>query len=443
MPAPSNILNLSSFTVSRVDEDAENYHVYAEVASQKKSCPHCRSTDVIGWGAQEVLIRDLPMHGKRVGIYVRTRRLRCDRCGKTAFEKVPAVSEKRQMTERLVKWIGQQSLKRVFTSIAEETGVDEKTVRNIFRDYVTDLQSEVKLAIPRWLGIDEIHIIKKPRCVLANVEERTIVDILPNRNKSTVTAYLNAFEGRDAIKYVAMDMWTPYRDAAAAALPHATVVIDKFHVLRMANVAIEQVRKSLRAGLNPKERRGLMHDRFILLKREHELSAQERFFLENWQLRHPALRDAYLLKEEFFTIYDSESRVAAKQHFERWAAAIPDSAKTAFSPILTAWKNWEEPILAYFDHPITNAYTESLNNLIRLMNRLGRGYSFEALRAKILFTEGLRKTSRPKFERLVDGYIQFYAPDAPRVRPTVMRSKALSLGVDIPTLSKWLEEGRL
>lgn len=50
---------------------------------------------------------------------------------------------------------------------------------------------------------------------------------------------------------------------------------------------------------------------------------------------------------------------------------------------------------------MTNAYTESLNSLIRVMNRLGRGYSFEALRAKILFSEGAHKhkASRPKFER--------------------------------------------
>lgn len=58
-------------------------------------------------------------------------------------------------------------------------------------------------------------------------------------------------------------------------------------------------------------------------------------------------------------------------------------------------------IINYFEHPVTNAYTESLNSLIRVMNRLGRGYSFEALRAKILFTEGAHKLTRvrPKFER--------------------------------------------
>ena len=50
------------------------------------------------------------------------------------------------------------------------------------------------------------------------------------------------------------------------------------------------------------------------------------------------------------------------------------------------------------------AYTESLNSLIRVMDRLDRGYSFEALRAKILCTEGAHKhkLSRPKFERICD-----------------------------------------
>jgi transposase len=59
-------------------------------------------------------------------------------------------------------------------------------------------------------------------------------------------------------------------------------------------------------------------------------------------------------------------------------------SKEAFYPLTRAVNNWMPEIMAYFDHPVTNAYTESLNNLGRVMNRLGRGYSFEALRAKIL-----------------------------------------------------------
>ena len=57
------------------------------------------------------------------------------------------------------------------------------------------------------------------------------------------------------IQYVAMDMWTPYRDAVQTVIPDPRIVIDKFHVVRMANDALEKVRKSLREQLTPKQRR--------------------------------------------------------------------------------------------------------------------------------------------------------------------------------------------
>ncbi len=446
-----NILNLPQYRVEHVDEGEHDYHVYAETLHPRVVC-ECGSHDVSRWGTHEQVVRDLPMHGKRVGIYLRTRRFRCNACEKTGFERLPAVSEKRAMTERLVRWIGAQSLKRTFSSVAEEVGVTEGTVRNIFRDHVTDLETQVRFEVPRWLGIDEIHIIRRPRCVVSNIEAKAIVNILPDRNKRTVMAYLHAMKGRGRVKYVAMDMWTPYRDAAAAVLPDAKVVIDKFHVVRMANVAMEQVRKTLRARLSPKERRGLMHDRFLLLKREYELTAQQRFLVSSWATLHPELGEAHRLKEQFFAIYDAEDRHDAVDRYGKWATSIPPSLKAAFSPITTAWRTWHDPILNYFDHPITNAYTESLNNLIRVMNRLGRGYSFEALRAKILFTEGLHKHSnrRPKWERrssrresgktYMSAIISYDAAEFSR--RAFEAEDAINLGVDIAALTRRIEAGR-
>ena len=57
-------------------------------------------------------------------------------------------------------------------------------------------------------------------------------------------------------------------------------------------------------------------------------------------------------------------------------------------------QNRRGEILAYFDCRAINAYTESLNNLIRTTNRVGRGYSFEALRAKVLLSEGPERKQR-------------------------------------------------
>jgi len=126
----------------------------------------------------------------------------------------------------------------------------------------------------------------------------------------------------------------------------------------------------------------------------------------------------YRLKEDFFKIYDAQSPDEAQGRYIEWKRRITPEIAPAFFDLVRAWDNWTPWILGYFDHPITNAYTESLNNLIRVMNRLGRGYSFEALRAKILFAEGAHKhkNSRPKFER----------------KREVPARKAYSLGYGLP-----------
>jgi transposase len=395
------ILQLPAYNVLKVESTDHDYHIVAEPIEPRRVCPHCQSANTVGFGRREQLVKDLPIHGKRVGIYVDTRRFQCRACNRTFFEGLPDVDERRAMTTRLVKWIGQQSLKHTFTSIAEEVGITEGTVRLIFKDFVADLEKIVRFETPKWMGIDEIHLIK-PRCVISNIQNNTIVNMLPNRDKKTVTNYLYNLQGKKEIQYVAMDMWTPYRDAVTAAIPDARIVIDKFHVVRMANDAVEKVRKSLREQLTPKQRRGLMHDRFVLLKRERDLNDRERLLLDGWTANYPELGAAYRLKEGFYGIYEgAASPQSALSAYEAWNKAVVPEVRDAYSDLIRAFTNWQPWILNYFDHPVTNAYTESLNSLIRVMNRLGRGYSFEALRAKILFTEGAHKRtlSRPKFER--------------------------------------------
>ena len=71
---PTNILNLPNFNVQRVEETEHDYHVYAETRGNLPPCGHCGSTsNVRGHGRNPQVIRDLPMHGKRVGIYVDSR----------------------------------------------------------------------------------------------------------------------------------------------------------------------------------------------------------------------------------------------------------------------------------------------------------------------------------------------------------------------------------
>ena len=108
----TTILNLPGLNVLRVEDAEHDYHVYAETPGNAAACPHCQSDAVVGFGRHERLIRDLPSHGKRVGIYLNSRRYRCRGCAKTFFERLPVVDDSRDMTRRLVEWIGKQSVKR-------------------------------------------------------------------------------------------------------------------------------------------------------------------------------------------------------------------------------------------------------------------------------------------------------------------------------------------
>jgi transposase len=301
------------------------------------------------------------------------------------MDALPGFDEKRRATKRFMQYVGEKAFSRTFTSLADELNVDEKTIRNIFTDYVTDLEKRTTFTTPRWLGIDEINVAGQPRCVLANVEKHSIFDMLKNRKRDTVEKRLKQMNA-SAVELVAMDMWTSYRAAANTVFRDATVVIDKFHVVRMANGALEKVRKSLRDGMTDRQRRTLMHDRFLMLRRERDLKPEKKMMLDAWLGAFPDLKSAYDLKEDFFNIWDQDidSKVAREQYND-WRERVPATIAWSFQDLTTALKNWEPEIFAYFDHRITNAYTESFNNLIRTANRVGRGYSFKALRAKMLY----------------------------------------------------------
>ena len=441
-----NILNLPSYAISRIEEGEHDYHIWAEASGHPSSCQHCGRREIVGFGRREQLIRDLPMRGKRVGIYVDTRRYRCRQCGKTFYEHPPDMDERRLMTSRLADWVGKQSIQRPFTHLSDEVGLAENTIKNVFRDYINELERTIRFEVPRWMGIDDIHIIKKPRCIIVNIEHNTAVEVLSDRTKRTVMTYFQNLKGREKVSYVAMDMWAPYRESVQALMPQATIVVDKFHVVRMANEALESVRKAQRAEISPRKRRGLMHDRLVLLKRRHDLTDEEYLKLTGWAANYPVLGAAYDAKEAFYGIWDMKTRPAAERAYEIWKSGLTSDVREAFQPLVRAVDGWRPHIFAYFDHRVTNAYAESVNHLIRVMNGLGRGYSFEALRAKILFAEGSHKLKRPNLRRRQPGWL---LNDMMMARPnryamdTSDADREINYGADISTLVRLIREGKL
>lgn len=435
-----NHLNLDEFDITATHEGPNEYTFAVTPKHQAPFCPKCGVVEAKAqkFGTKQLPFRDLPMHGKRVMLVVNRQRYRCLECKSTFYETLLCVDERRSITERLSEWVAQQSLKRTFVDIAGEVGLDEKTVRNILHDWIAVWEKAYRRQTPRYMGIDEIHLIGKPRAVITNVEERTVVDLLEDRSKEFLGRYLTNLADRDKVEVVTMDMWKPYKELANALMPQAVVVVDKFHVIRMATGALDQVRRNIGKEMTSYQRRQLMRERSILLKRQRDLNTKQTISLDGWLGNVPILADAHTIKEAFVAVWDAPNRADANRQYAeclKLVALAPKPVQDAYKPLLTAVQNWNHEIFNYWDYPVTNAYTEALNGLIRVVNRMGRGYSIEVLRAKLLFNGEAQKRVASS-----SGYREAIARMLAMQLGDVMPPNA---GADMVRLTELIETGQL
>jgi len=452
-----NILGWADWTVHSVDELDGNRRVTASPnAGRPLVCPKCfgASRNLVKHGSKDQLFLDLPTLGLRTGILVPRQRYICRKCSATFFEALPPMDERRLMTRRLLEALRTRMFTQTFSSLADDVGVSEGLVRQIFRERVDELAARYKPTLGHKIGLDEIYLLRRSRAVICNLEQSSLIDMLEDRNKATLERFFAKFDlaSRSEVRVVTIDMTRAYRDVAKASFPSAVVVADKFHVVRMANDALDDVRKHVKSGLNEAKRRTLRRDRYILLSRPDDLTMPQRIFLGTWLGSFPELALAYELKETFYAIYDAESRGEAERRFDEWKARVPrtptDRVAAAFKPVVRAVTNWRPEVFAYFDHRVTNAKVERLNGAIRSVNHRGRGHSFEVLRAKMLFAEDVRVRQRKGYPRSWPSHAKstYTQGDYMALTPVVGESDELPVidfGASIDRLIQKIERGEL
>ena len=236
-------------------ETETQYTVLVEVLpSRTEPCCLLQLVGLRRNGTKRQLFRDMPIHGRFTDIQVDQQRYHCKECDTTVYERVPNVDTAHRMTERMVQHIARAAVKRTFSDVGREVGLDEKTVRNVFRAYVDERLKAMDSVTPKVLGIDEKFLLGKPRAVIGNVKEKTLLDILPTRFRADIGGWLERLPDRDGIEVVCQDMYHEYRAIARKYLPKAVMVVDKFHVIMKANLAVEMFRRKLNSSMPAADR---------------------------------------------------------------------------------------------------------------------------------------------------------------------------------------------
>lgn len=388
----SDFIRLHLWRTLSVAETETQYVVEAELLTEPLQCPACKRLGPLTLykhGVVRRIVTDAPVHGKSVVIRLVQQRYICSvpACRRTCFQPLPGVDEARLATERCVAYVERQALKKPFRQVAREVNLSDKTVKAIHRAHVARLEAGHRFETPPVISIDGVYVGRKERLVITDPVARLVIGMYPSIKERAVAEALRALPDRERVRVVAQDMSYSLRRAVEDALPQAQIVIDRYHILSLANDAVDRVRVDLRGDT---KKRGSMIVRHLLRKHEGQLSTDELAQLDWWRGLVPELKAAYEAKEGFFHLFNHLTSAAALEAYAEWREGLeglPEGVRRAFGELVVKTVgNWQTEIFAACDFPdVNNGFAESVNRQVKEMQQAGRRCDFETIRAKTVW----------------------------------------------------------
>lgn len=378
------VIELQDVAIKKIEKSENKTIIYVEIKRKGHECPVCgkKTNRVHDYRWQKV--KDLPAFGKEVELRLHKRRYVCE-FGKRFNEKCEFVGRYQRRTTRTTVAILQKLEEvRSYASVAKEFGVSIPTVIRIF-DNISYPRPKL---LPEVIGIDEFKGNtggEKYNCILTNVEERNVLDVMKSRKQVDLCEYFKKTD-RSGVKYFVSDMYVPYAEIAKTYFPNATYVIDKYHWIRQAIWAFEAVRKDVQKKFTRTHRIYFKHARKLLLKHEKDLNQDELDQVHVMLGTDANLSTAYFLKELLYKILEETDPDVQKREFRDWIEAALDSDIKPFVRCAATYQRWFKPIINSFYCPYTNAFTEGFNNKIKVIKRNAFGLrNFTRFRNRILF----------------------------------------------------------
>lgn len=388
------LLGLGGLVVlAAIEHDGEVW-LEVETTAVVMACPSCgmRAT---GNGRRRVKVRDLAVSGRPCVVVWRKRTWVCNDadCEAKSFSEVTDVIRPRAvLSERaraeMCRRVGEDG--DSVAAVAAEYGVGWATTMAAVIDYGTPLVKDPDRVGPvRALGVDETSFQGATAyhhttyvTGFVNLDRAQLLDVVAGRNADDVAYWLAqaAPAWRDGIDIVALD---PHRGYAKGlcCLEAATVVVDHFHVIGLANHVIDRVRRRVQnATLGHRGRKAdpLFRIRRLLLRGAETMTEH------GWQRLEAGLAagdpddetlETYCAKEELRAAYDTTNVLVARQRLAHFYASAESSAVPELVGLARTIRSWESEILAWHTTGgISNGKTEAVNGLIKRIKRVGAGF---------------------------------------------------------------------
>jgi transposase len=377
----NRMLRLPGASVTDVSFGSEGVIVTVRLRRRRRVCGRC------GQVGRQLEIHDrrtkrwrhLDLGASRCVIESELRRLRCPDCG-VHLEAVPWARHDAHHTrdfEDVVAWLAQQMAK---TPIAGLLRIAWDTVGRIVERVVQDHLDPRRLEGLIAIGVDEISYRRGQRYLtsVADHKSGSIVWCAPGRNAATLQAFFDLLgERRHFIRAVSIDMSGGYQQAIRENLPDAEIAFDPFHVVRLAQRAVDQVRRdewNAHDRSHTKTGQWIKGARWSLLKAPEKQSIEQLALLGEVQQANKPLYRAFLLKEQLRLLYQLEHLTLAPEHLDAWLTWASRSRLEPFVKLARTIRRHRDGILNAIRLGLNNGRLEGLNSRIRLISHRSFGF---------------------------------------------------------------------
>jgi transposase len=353
-------------------------------------CPQCGTRRVERRGEVPRTFRVLPIGSKPTSVFLAVPRVSCKQCGIVRQVKVGFADEHRRYSRSFERYVLELSRNMTIAAVAGHLHIGWDAVKEIQRRHLQKHYARPKLKHLEEIAIDEIYVGRnKYLTVVLDLNLGAVVFVGDGKGAEALLPFWKRLRASKAkIKAVAADMSPAYTKAVREYLPEAALVYDRFHVVKLFNEKLTDLRRELyREAKDDLHRNVLKGIRWLLLKNPENLDSAkgERERLNEALELNSSLFVAYYMKDQLQLLWEQPDEPTARRFFNDWIKLADASGIKILMKFAKTLAAHREGILAWYDHPISTGPLEGTNNKIKTMQRQAYGFrDLNFLKLKIM-----------------------------------------------------------
>jgi transposase len=392
----SKLLRLKEMKINwfQFQDRGKELHLGVKTYKNGCQCPKCGRRGCIVRPATDVRTwTDITIFGIKVVLHYAPKEIECDTHGRIQ-EEIPWAAIKARVTYRLEYRICAFSQIMTQKAAAEILKISASTISDILHRVITRTRTGHKIRGLITLGVDEISYRKgkKYATIVYDLDRSCVVWVGKGKGRATIDQFFNeqlSDYQKKQITWASCDMSRAYTEAIKHHCPNATLVIDRFHVVKALNEAVDAVRKEEWRSLEGDERKAIKGLRWLLGMHSRNRSKGQTRMINKLRNSNRRIHRAWVLKDEFEHFWNYCYVGSAENFLKSWMTAALKSRIPSLRKFVGTLKEHQENILAFIKRPLTNAVGEGINRILKIVKNRASGFrSLESFADLIFLTVG-------------------------------------------------------